>query len=92
MDSGNEILTAVINSIREVVGEEWIDDEEIGLSTSFGDDLELESIEFVALAEQLQAHYGEKLDFVAWLSSKQLDEIIELTVGDVVEFIEECLS
>ena len=92
MDSGNEILTAVINSIREVVGEEWIDDEEIGLSTSFGDDLELESIEFVALAEQLQSHYGEKLDFVAWLSSKQLDEIIELTVGDVVEFIEECLS
>ncbi|MGC6418622.1 MAG: acyl carrier protein [Bradymonadia bacterium] len=92
MDSGNEILTAVINSIREVVGEEWIDDEEIGLNTSFGDDLELESIEFVALAEQLQAHYGEKLDFVAWLSSKQLDEIIELTVGDVVEFIEECLS
>ena len=92
MDSGNEILTAVINSIREVVGEEWIDDEEIGLNTSFGDDLELESIEFVALAEQLQTHYGEKLDFVAWLSSKQLDEIIELTVGDVVEFIEECLS
>ena len=92
MDSGNEILTAVVNSIREVVGEEWIDDEEIGRSTSFGDDLELESIEFVALAEQLQSHYGEKLDFVAWLSSKQLDEIIELTVGDVVEFIEECLS
>ena len=92
MDSGNEILTAVVNSIREVVGEEWINDEEIGLSTSFGDDLELESIEFVALAEQLQSHYGEKLDFVAWLSSKQLDEIIELTVGDVVEFIEECLS
>ena len=58
MDSGNEILTAVINSIREVVGEEWIDDEEIGLNTSFGDDLELESLEFVALAEQLQAHYG----------------------------------
>ena len=32
-----------------------------------------------------------EMDFVAWLSSKQLDEIIELTVG-MVEFIEECLS
>jgi hypothetical protein len=28
---------------------------------------------------------------VPWLSSKELDEIIALKVGDVVEYIERCL-
>ena len=57
-----------------------------------GDDLELESIEFVALAEALQNRYGAQVDFVSWISQKELDEIIDLTVGDVVQFISECLS
>ena len=43
--------------------------------------------EFVALAEKLQAHYGAQVDFVGWISTKQLDEIIALTVGDLVAFI-----
>jgi acyl carrier protein len=59
------------------------------METSFGSDLELESIEFVALAEKLQARY-EKVDFVRWLSEKELEEIIELKVGDVVTYIDTC--
>jgi len=46
----------------------------------------------VALAEKLQETYGERVDFVSWLSQMELDAIIGLTVGDVVEFIESCLS
>ena len=92
MQTKDDVLSQVTETIREVVGEEWILDETIEMSTSFGDDLELESIEFVALAEALQAVYGEDLDFVKWLSSKELDDIIELTVGDVVEFILACLD
>ena len=60
------------------------------LETSFEKDLELESIEFVALAEKLQERYGKSVDFVGWLSSKELDEIIGLTVGELVEFIVRC--
>tara|TARA_B100001093_G_C26565721_1_gene900663 strand:- start:240 stop:518 length:279 start_codon:yes stop_codon:yes gene_type:complete len=92
MQTKDDVLSQVTETIREVVGEEWILDESIEMATSFGDDLELESIEFVALAEALQAVYGEGLDFVKWLSSKELDDIIELTVGDVVEFILACLD
>jgi acyl carrier protein len=85
-----EILETLAGYVREVVGESWAQEVDIGLETSFSDDLELESIEFVALAEKVQAHYGAHVDFVGWLSELDLDAIIALRVGDVVEFIERC--
>ena len=54
---------------------------------AFDEDLELESIEFVALAEQLLERYGEQVDFVGWLATMELDEIIALTVGQLVDFV-----
>ena len=83
-------LTTVAGLIHEVIGEDWDLEEEITLETTFSDDLELESIEFVALAEKIQTTFGDDVDFVAWLSEKELDEVIDLKVGDVVEFIDAC--
>ena len=83
-------LTTIAGLIHEVIGEDWDLDEEITLETTFSDDLELESIEFVALAEKMQATFGDDVDFVHWLSEKELDEVIDLKVGDVVEFIDAC--
>jgi acyl carrier protein len=85
-----EVLATVARLIAEVIGEEWIEDQAITLETSFEKDLELESIEFVALAEKLQERYGKGVDFVGWLSGKELDEIIGFTVGELVEFIVRC--
>ena len=92
MTHTSDILARVSQAIRDVIGEDWIQDETIEMSTSFANDLELESIEFVALAERLQNEFGERVDFVAWLSTMELDAIIGLSVGDVVEFIASCLS
>ncbi len=80
-------LETVARLIRKVIGEEWADEVPIGMETSFSDDLELESIEFVALAEELQEHFGQDLDFAGWLSQMELDEIIGLKVGQLVEQI-----
>jgi acyl carrier protein len=88
--SAPEVLQVVARLIREVVGEAWIEDKEIRMDTSFGQDLELESIEFVALGERLQADFGRGVDFVGWLSGKTLDEILALRVGDLVDFIASC--
>lgn len=82
-------LEVVRSVVDEVLGPEWSADRKIGMETSFGSDLELESIEFVALAEKLQARY-EKVDFVRWLSEKDLEEIIDLKVGDLVTYIDSC--
>lgn len=84
-----KILTTVSELICEVVGDELLLDGPMTMETSFNSDLELESIEFVALAELLQNRYGDQLDFVNWLSAKELDEIIALTVGDLVSFVDQ---
>ncbi len=82
-----EVLALVIDKIRATVNEDWIQDFEIDADTRFNDDLELESIEFVKIADALQAHYGERLAIVAWLSGKSIHELIGLSVGDLVDYI-----
>lgn len=86
----DEILRTVERLIVEIAGDEIVTLSPITMATSFSADLELESIEFVALAEKLQQHYGDRIDFVGWISGKGLDEIIGLTVGQLVEFIAAC--
>ncbi len=85
-----ETLAVVTELIHEVIGEDWVRETPIDMETSFGDDLEFESIEVVTLSEKLQERYGEKVNFVGWLSELELDEIINLRVGQLVEFIESC--
>jgi acyl carrier protein len=82
-----EVLEVVQSMLVDVIGPEYLLDLTIDLGTSFDADLELESLEFVALAERLLEHYSGQVDFVAWLATMELDEIIALTVGDLVGFI-----
>ena len=86
------VLERLASILREVIDDGWADDVAITRATSFNRDLELESIEFVALAERLQAEYGEGVDFAGWLADKDLDQIIALRVGEVVDFVCRCLS
>ena len=87
-----QILAEVAGLIREVVGEEWVRESPITMETSFSHDLEIESIELVALSEKLQARYGTSVDFPGWLSGMELDDIIALTVGRLVDYIASCQS
>ena len=86
------VLDDVARMVREVIGESWADDVSIGMDTSFAKDLELESIEFVALAERIRAEYGQKVNLAGWLGSMDLNQILALRVGQLVEFIVRCSS
>ena len=88
----SDVLDEVARIIREVIGEEWAQDVPIEMHTSFAQDLELESIEFVALAERLKTKYGRTVDFAGWLGSMELGQILALRVGQLVEHIERCIS
>lgn len=85
-------IETLAQAIKDVVAEDWIMDMDIDASTSFNDDLELESIEFVALAEKLQTLFGQDIRFVDWLSGKTLEQIIYLTVGDVANFVDNAMG
>jgi acyl carrier protein len=72
--------------LAEVIGEDYVTSLEIEPETSFQEDLEIESIELVALGERLQEEYAH-VDFADWLATMEVDEIIAMTVGDLVAHI-----
>jgi acyl carrier protein len=90
--SQEAILATVTEMIGAIIGEEYLEDLDVTMDSVITEDLELESIEFVALAEKLRDRYGERVDFVDWIAGMELEEIIGLTVGQVVGFVEQCLT
>jgi acyl carrier protein len=82
-----DTLADVIGLIRSTINEDWIEDFEIDAATRFNSDLEIESIEFVRIADAIQGHYGAALDIVGWLSGKSIHELIALSVGELCRFI-----
>lgn len=84
------VLAVVAALIAEVIGEDYLEDVPIKMMTSFADDIEIESIEFVALAEKVREHFGDKVDFIGWIAEMELEDIMSLTVGQLVEMIIAC--
>lgn len=88
--TADQILAEVRAMLTEIIGAEYALSLDIGMDTSFDADLELESIEFIKLSAMLAERYSDRVDFVAFLATKELDEIIEMTVGEVVTYIAGC--
>jgi acyl carrier protein len=84
----SEVLDGVVSILIEVVGEDFLLDTEITPDTTFSDDLALESIEMVALAEKLQDRYGERVNFVSFIGDMDLDQIMGMTVGKLAGYVE----
>ncbi|GAA2375647.1 acyl carrier protein [Streptomyces cuspidosporus] len=81
------VLKEVTDMLRAVLGEYGIDDAEITMDTLFHDDLQLESIDLVTLSAALGEHYGQSVNFAAFIADRGLEEIIALTVGDLVRHV-----
>ena len=86
-----EILALVSAYLIEIMELEE-DELEIGMTTHFQDDLELESIEMIALGDALRTHYqqGEPtvmINFAHWLTQLSIEQLMNLTVGDLVLWI-----
>lgn len=91
-ETDDDVLSEVARMITEVVGEDFLLDTEITRETTFNDDLALESIEFVALADKLNQRYGQQVDLVAFVADMEIDEIMSMTVGRLVSYIERCVA
>ncbi|MEU7041742.1 phosphopantetheine-binding protein [Streptomyces varsoviensis] len=77
--------------LRELLAEYGLDDAEIARETTFHDDLELESIDLVGLSGALREHYGDRVNFAAFIAGLELDEIIALTIGQLVDYVVDSL-
>ena len=89
---GEDAVLAEISAMLRVLLDEYeLEDAEITMDTKFHHDLELESIDLVGLSGQLRDHYGDKINFASFIADKELEEIIGLTVGDLVAFVVDSL-
>ena len=84
----SETLQEIKTILREIMGDEFELDGPVERATEFSQHLELESIELVMFAEKIQGNFGDTINFADWLASKDLDEVMHLKVGDVVDFID----
>ena len=86
-----DALNSVRAALIEVIGEDYLAEFPITMETSFEADLQLESVEFVALSERLQQQYPD-VDFVDWIADMEVTDLMQLRVGQLVEFIARCHS
>ncbi|MEU9301984.1 acyl carrier protein [Streptomyces sp. NPDC048269] len=82
-----DILAEITGMLVEIVGDEYLLAEEVTMKTTFNEDLALESIEFVALAELLHQRYGAEVDLMGFLAEKDMDAILAMSVGELVTHI-----
>lgn len=87
-----DLLAEITKLLRQVIGDLGLNDVEITMETSFHDDLELESIDLVTLAGLLAERYGERVNIAQFLADKELDEVIDLRVGQLVTYVSSCLT
>ncbi|MFP7655477.1 MULTISPECIES: acyl carrier protein [Chryseobacterium] len=85
-----ELFTLLKGFITEVIGEEFVEEMDITPESSFTKDLEMDSIEIVSFSEKIKAHFGDQIDFTGWLSSMDLDQLINLDLRMIINYIYEC--
>jgi acyl carrier protein len=85
------VLAEITGMLREVL-DGYLDGSdvagiEVTMETRFHEDLEMESIDLVALGSRLSERYGEWVNFAEFIAGLDLDEIIDLTVGRLVGYV-----
>ncbi|MGX1273632.1 acyl carrier protein [Streptomyces phaeoluteigriseus] len=82
------VLADLTELLARLMEDEYgLGDIPIGPHTTFNRDLELESIDLVTLAGLLQERYGDRVNFAEFLAGMEFDEIVELTVGRLVQYV-----
>ena len=86
--SREDIRATVVEALSSVLGEDTIAVLDVTDKTKLFSDLQLGSIEVVALVEAISKQYPLGDEFFAWVSKLSYWAMAHLTVGDVVDFIE----
>jgi acyl carrier protein len=82
-----QILAEVSEMLGKILDDYGMDAAEVTMDTKFHEDLDLESIDLVTLAGRVQQRYGERVNLAQFLAEKDLDEVIGLRVGELVDYV-----
>ena len=73
--------------VGEIIGDDILEELNVTPDSVFTKDIEMDSIEIVSFAEKVKNKYGDQVDFTGWLSSMSMEELINLSFGQIVNFI-----
>jgi acyl carrier protein len=82
-----DVLDELTRMLVTIMGEEILLTAEITAETGFEADLGIESIEMVALGELVRERYGTGVDMAALFAERDIDDLMALTVGDLVDHV-----
>jgi acyl carrier protein len=77
-------------ALAAATGDESLPRAGISAATRLECDLCLDSLDLAALGALLRDRYGTAVDLVGYVAGLDIDEIIELTVGDVTDYVNRC--
>jgi acyl carrier protein len=77
-------------ALAAATGDESLPSVGISAATRLECDLCLDSLDLAALGALLRDRYGTAVDLVGYVAGLDIDEIIELTVGDVTDYVNRC--
>jgi acyl carrier protein len=85
-----QILADLATMLADFQGRQYSDP--IGAGTLFFDDLGFASIDAVVLGESLESKYGQDIPFGKFLASLRDEEVQDIEVGRLAEFLSEHLQ
>ncbi|MDT3442963.1 MULTISPECIES: phosphopantetheine-binding protein [unclassified Pseudofrankia] len=88
----SEVLGEVNDMINKITRKYGSPPVQVTMDTFFHSELELESIDLVTLGVMLAERYGDDVSMAEFLADKDLDDVIALRVGEVVDYVVSCLD
>jgi acyl carrier protein len=87
-----EIFNKIKELITEVIGQDFIEEYDLNMESTLTGDLEMESIEIVQLSIKIIGFYGKQINLEDWMTKMTLEELVNLSIKDIVNFLEECMQ
>lgn len=85
--SNEAVFNQLKQYIADIIGEDVVEQIGVTQESIFTKDLEMDSIEIVSFAEKVKGKYGREAEFISWLSSMEFQDLLNLSVGQVTEYI-----
>jgi acyl carrier protein len=92
MDITHEQISADLEKIFHETMGDWEYSGEITPETRLFADLGLESIDIVALGGNIEGHYRRNFPFAQWLAQMRDQQVDDIRVKDVVQFLHDNLN
>lgn len=83
-------VSDVAAAIAAATGDESLRSAVKDIATRLELDLCLDSLDLTALAAELRCRYGTAVDLCGYVCGLDIDEIIQLSVGDVADYVNRC--